>query len=46
MMMAVVVLLAGLCGYLGMRLHAASSENAALQANILQLKRRLGARAL
>lgn len=37
-------LLVGLCGYLGMRLHAAKTENVALRTNIAQLKRRLDRR--
>jgi hypothetical protein len=33
--------LLGLAGYLGMRLHAASTENSALRASLATLKRRL-----
>ena len=33
--------LIGLSGYLGMRLHAAATENSALRANVAALKRRL-----
>jgi hypothetical protein len=33
--------LLGLSGYLGMRLHAAATENSALRANVAMLKRRL-----
>jgi hypothetical protein len=32
------------CAFLGMRLHAAKSENSALRASIVQLKRRLSQR--
>jgi hypothetical protein len=37
----IIVLLVGLSGYLGARLHAAAAENTALRANIASLKRRL-----
>jgi hypothetical protein len=30
-----------LCGFLGLRLHAANVENSALKANVASLKRRL-----
>lgn len=43
---AMIALLAGLCGYLGMQLHAAKTENSALRTNIAQLKRRLSQRPL
>ena len=44
MTIMMIALLVGLSGFLGMRLHAASTENSALRANIAALKRRLGQR--
>jgi len=41
---AVFFLLAGVCGYLASRLHAAKAENSTLRVNIAQLKRRLNQR--
>jgi hypothetical protein len=41
---AMIALLVGLSGYLGMRLHTAITENSALRANIALLKRRLAER--
>jgi len=46
MTIALFALLIGLCVYLGIRLHAKTSENSALRANIAQLRRRLGQRPL
>ena len=43
---AIFGLLAAACGYLLLRLHAAKTENSALRANIVQLKRRLNQRPL
>jgi hypothetical protein len=40
-----IVLLACGCAFLGMRLHAARTENSVLRASIVQLKRRLSQRA-
>lgn len=40
-----IVVLACGCAFLGMRLHAAKTENSALRASIVQLKRRLSQRA-
>jgi hypothetical protein len=37
-------LLVGLAGYLGIRLHAAITENSALRASVAMLKRRLADR--
>jgi hypothetical protein len=37
-------LLTGLAGYLGMRLHAANSENSLLRTHVASLKRQLGQR--
>ena len=39
-----IVALACGCAFLGMRLHAAKTENSALRASIVQLKRRLSQR--
>ena len=44
MTIVMLVALVGLSGYLGMRLHAAISENSALRANVAMLKRRLAER--
>ncbi|HET9862871.1 MAG TPA: hypothetical protein VFP37_05475 [Steroidobacteraceae bacterium] len=41
---AILFLLAGVCAYLGIRLHAANVENSALRTSIVQLKRRLNQR--
>ncbi len=41
MTIVIIALLAGLSGYLGARLHAATTENFALRANVGFLKRRL-----
>lgn len=41
MTLAIIALLVGLSGYLGARLHAATTENFALRANVAFLKRRL-----
>ena len=41
---ALLFLLAGFCGYLAIRLHAAKAENSALRVNIAHLKRRLNQR--
>jgi hypothetical protein len=41
---AIFFLLAAICGYLGIRLHAANVENSALRTNIAHLKRRLNQR--
>ena len=35
------LLLAGFCGYLAIRLHAAKADNSALRTNVASLKRRL-----
>jgi len=43
---AIFFLLAGVCGYLLLQLHAAKTENSALRANIAQLRRRLDQRPL
>ena len=44
MTIVMIGVLAGLSGYLGMRLHAVISENSALRANVALLKRRLAQR--
>lgn len=41
---AMFFLLAGICGYLAVRLHAAKAENSVLRSNIAHLKRRLNQR--
>jgi hypothetical protein len=43
---AMIVALIALCGWLGMRLHAARTENSELRTSIAQLKRRLAQRPL
>jgi hypothetical protein len=44
MTIAMIAVLAGLSGYLGLRLHAEITRNSSLQANIASLKRRLAQR--
>jgi hypothetical protein len=44
MMVATLFLVAGVCGHLAIRLHAAKVEIADLRTNIAQLKRRLNQR--
>lgn len=44
MMVAMVFLIAAVCGYLAIRLHAAKVEIADLRTNIAQLKKRLNQR--
>lgn len=41
MTIVIIALLVGLSGYLGAQLHAATTEIAALRANVASLKRRL-----
>jgi hypothetical protein len=41
MTIAIITLLIGLSGYLGAQLHAATTENFALRANVAFLRRRL-----
>lgn len=44
MTIAMIAVLVGLSGYLGMRLHAEITKNSSLRANVAQLKRRLDQR--
>jgi hypothetical protein len=41
---AIIAVLVGLSGYLGMRLHAEITRNSSLEANVASLKRRLAQR--
>jgi len=44
MTIAMIAVLVGLSGYLGMRLHAEITKNSSLQASVAALKRRLAQR--
>ena len=44
MTIAIIAALAGLSGYLGLRLHAQNTRNSTLQASVASLKRRLAQR--